>query len=181
MPFLIRQASPHRNRDGHTGSLWLGGADDVTKAHDDGFNVVVLCADEFQPARHIIATEDMEVIHAPNDDSENPLTRDQLTVAIAASRVVVKRFKEGKKVLVSCMQGRNRSGLVMALALHRLAESPEERARLAEKSLNQAAAFSWDKTVGLIIYDIRDDGTLDGKWTIAGKDGIGTEILIPLK
>lgn len=44
-----------------------------------------------------------------------------------------------------------------------------------------AASYVMGKTVGLIIYDIRDDGTLDGKWTIAGKDGVGTEILIPIK
>lgn len=127
MAHLIRQAVAFREK--HGGSLWQGGADDVTKAHGDGFDVIILCADEFQPARHIIATELMEVVHAPNDDSENPLTRDQLTTAIAASRVVAARFREGKKVLVSCMQGRNRSGLVTALALHRLYGMTGERCR----------------------------------------------------
>jgi protein-tyrosine phosphatase len=127
MAHLIRQSTSHR--ESHGGSLWQGGADDVTKAHGEGFQVVVLCAEEFQPARHIIATEDMEVIHAPNDDSEKPLTRDQLTTAIAASRVVASRFRQGKKVLVSCMQGRNRSGLVTALALHRIYGMAGERCR----------------------------------------------------
>jgi hypothetical protein len=127
MPFLIRQAQPHPSRDGHQGSLWLGGADDVIS--DDGYDVIILCADEFQPAAHIIARPGVQVVHAPNDDSESPLTRDQATTAIAASRVAARAFKKGKKVLVSCMQGRNRSGLVMALTLHRLYGMAGERCR----------------------------------------------------
>lgn len=127
MPYLIRQAVKHSAREGHTGSLWLGGADDV--ASGEHYDLIVLCADEFQPEAHIIAKPGTEVIHAPNDDSERPLTRQQACVAIAASRAVAKAFKSGKKVLVSCMQGRNRSGLVMALTLHRLYGMAGERCR----------------------------------------------------
>ncbi len=125
MAHLIRQSVPIR--EAHGGSLWQGGADDVTSSA--GYDVIILCADEFQPARHIIATKDMEVVHAPNDDSEKPLTREQLTTAIAASRVAASRFRDGKKVLISCMQGRNRSGLVTALTLHRLYGMAGERCR----------------------------------------------------
>lgn len=127
MPYLIRQAQPHPSRDGHGGSLWLGGADDVTAGGD--YALIILCADEFQPAAHIIAKPGVQVVHAPNDDSSNPLTRQQATVAIAASRVAARAFREGKKVLISCMQGRNRSGLVMALTLHRLYGMAGERCR----------------------------------------------------
>ena len=35
--------------------------------------------------------------------------------------------------------------------------------------------------VGLVIYKIEDNGRLDGVWTVAGRDGTGTEILTPLK
>ena len=118
MASLIRQASEDPSRDGHSGSLWQGGADDV--ASGEHFDVIVLCAEEFQPASHIIAKPGTQVVHAPNDDSGHPLSREQATVAIAASRVAARAFREGKKVLISCMQGRNRSGLVTALALHRL-------------------------------------------------------------
>lgn len=42
-----------------------------------------------------------------------------------------------------------------------------------------AAGYVLGKKVGLVIYEIRNDGTLDGIWTVADEDGSGTEILIP--
>jgi hypothetical protein len=42
-----------------------------------------------------------------------------------------------------------------------------------------AAGYVLGEKVGLIIYEIRDDGTLDGLWTIADQEGVGTELLIP--
>jgi opacity protein-like surface antigen len=42
-----------------------------------------------------------------------------------------------------------------------------------------AAAYALGDKVGLIIYEIRDDGPLDGAWTIADQAGVGTELLIP--
>ena len=33
--------------------------------------------------------------------------------------------------------------------------------------------------VGLVIYQVQSDGTLDGLWTIAGQEGVGTETLTP--
>jgi hypothetical protein len=42
-----------------------------------------------------------------------------------------------------------------------------------------AAAYQLGKDVGLVIYKIHPDGTLDGLWTIAGQDGNGTEVLTP--
>lgn len=44
-----------------------------------------------------------------------------------------------------------------------------------------AAAYIFDNgEVGLLIYEVLDDGTLDGTWTIADIEGAGTEILTPL-
>ena len=42
-----------------------------------------------------------------------------------------------------------------------------------------AAAYVLGNDVGLIIYNVGDDGTLDGIWTIAGKNGAVTEVLTP--
>jgi hypothetical protein len=42
-----------------------------------------------------------------------------------------------------------------------------------------AAAYSLKDKIGLVIYEIRGDDTLDGVWTIADEDGSGTELLIP--
>lgn len=127
MAHLIRQGVNHPSREGHTGSLWQGGIDDVMAGIP--YDMLVLCADEFQPAAHIVAKANVEVVHAPNDDSGTPLTRGQVCLAIAASRVAARAFREGKKVLISCAQGRNRSGLVTALTLHRLYGFSGDRAR----------------------------------------------------
>ncbi len=44
-----------------------------------------------------------------------------------------------------------------------------------------AAGYTLQDKVGLIIYELGDDGTLDGTWTIADEDGYGTEVLVPQK
>jgi hypothetical protein len=42
-----------------------------------------------------------------------------------------------------------------------------------------AASYSAGQAVGLIIYEIRPDGRMEGLWTIADQNGVGTETLIP--
>jgi hypothetical protein len=42
-----------------------------------------------------------------------------------------------------------------------------------------AAAYVLGDVFGLVVYKVDGDGTLDGLWTIAGKDGNGTEVLSP--
>lgn len=44
-----------------------------------------------------------------------------------------------------------------------------------------AAGYVMGKDIGLIIYKATADGTLRGVWTIAGKNGAGTEILTPAR
>ncbi|WP_102959537.1 hypothetical protein [Mangrovicella endophytica] len=34
---------------------------------------------------------------------------------------------------------------------------------------------------GLVVYEMKPDGTLDGLWTIADTDGVGTETLTPIR
>jgi hypothetical protein len=50
---------------------------------------------------------------------------------------------------------------------------------LANKSF--AAAYKLGNDVGLIVYELRPDGSLVGYWTIADKSGAGTETLTPVK
>lgn len=40
-----------------------------------------------------------------------------------------------------------------------------------------AAAYVLGDAIGLVVYKVNGDGTLDGAWTITGKDGSGTETL----
>ncbi len=41
------------------------------------------------------------------------------------------------------------------------------------------AGYELDGTVGLVIYMVQPDGSLDGRWTVAGVNAVGTEVLIP--
>jgi hypothetical protein len=82
-----------------------------------GFHVLVLCAQEFQPAAE--SFPGLTVVHAGIDDAH--LTDEEGRTATDAAHFVAKFWRDGARVLVTCRQGRNRSGLVMALALHELA------------------------------------------------------------
>lgn len=42
-----------------------------------------------------------------------------------------------------------------------------------------AAAYVMGNSVGLVIYKVNDDGSMEGLWTIAGQGGTGTETLTP--
>ena len=42
-----------------------------------------------------------------------------------------------------------------------------------------AAGYVLGESVGLVIYEIKDNGVLDGLWTVADTDGVGTETLSP--
>ena len=42
-----------------------------------------------------------------------------------------------------------------------------------------AAAYEMDGQVGLLLYRMEADGSLEGTWTITGERGAGTEVLIP--
>ncbi|MFB9950481.1 hypothetical protein ACFFP0_16605 [Rhizobium puerariae] len=42
-----------------------------------------------------------------------------------------------------------------------------------------SAAYVMGKAVGLVVYEVKDDGSLEGAWTISGQDGSGTETLTP--
>jgi len=92
------------------------------------FDLVVLCADEHQlegvarpfgPRAH--------VLRVPLDDSGRPPTSGEVRLASAAGRAVAKTYKRGGlRILTTCQQGRNRSGLVNALALVELGFRPTD-------------------------------------------------------
>lgn len=48
-----------------------------------------------------------------------------------------------------------------------------------QNALAAGYAFSNGK-IGLVVYEIMADGTLDGVWTVADQDGAGTEVLTPM-
>jgi protein-tyrosine phosphatase len=87
--------------------LWMGGRPSPEACQ--AFDVVVLCAEEHQPELPC------ETVNAPIDDAK-PTEAEILTVIKTAKRVNALR-SQGRRVLVTCYEGRNRSGLVVALAM----------------------------------------------------------------
>ena len=82
-------------------------------------DAIVLTAVEYQPPADLFPGA--EVLHVPlEDDASRPLRVDEIAVAIRAGRRVAKRLLAGRRVLVSCAMGLNRSALVAALAMHEI-------------------------------------------------------------
>jgi protein-tyrosine phosphatase len=80
-------------------------------------DVIVLAALEYQPAADQFPG--VEVHHVPLDDAPNrPLRDDEITAATQAGSRVARRLRAGRRVLVTCAMGLNRSGLIAALAMH---------------------------------------------------------------
>ena len=42
-----------------------------------------------------------------------------------------------------------------------------------------SAGYVLGDAVGLLVYEIMEDGSMEGIWTVAGQDGTGTETLTP--
>lgn len=84
---------------------------------ESGFDVLVLCADEYQPDAERFPG--LEVVHAPMFDEQIDLETIE-RASVAASQVADLVRDGAKKVLVTCAVGHNRSGLVTGLILHDL-------------------------------------------------------------
>jgi len=83
------------------------------------FDVVVLAAQEYQDLQG-----PYEVMRVPLDDGPmpDPLTRARIR---SAAREIARRVRNGQRVLVTCWQGRNRSGVLAGLALVELGLHPQ--------------------------------------------------------
>lgn len=90
------------------------------------FDVLVLCAREYQPKPASLYYPRKTVLYAPLDDSGRPPTRDEIGIAATTSRAALRAYQHGKRVLVTCWMGRNRSGLVTGLILMQLGYSSLE-------------------------------------------------------
>jgi hypothetical protein len=99
------------------GVLAQGGIDAALRSRGSGWGVIVLAAQERQPDRRIFAPW-TRVVYAPIDDAI--LTPREAYTAEIASAIVADALRAGQSVMSTCAQGRNRSGLVSALALTKL-------------------------------------------------------------
>jgi protein-tyrosine phosphatase len=102
------------------GGLWVGGAPPPGN-YADRFDVLVFTAEEYQPDdRHFPGAR---VRRFPFDDSVRPSDEDLMT-AWTAAEAVARDLRRGRRVLVTCAMGRNRSAFVAALALHIVTGEP---------------------------------------------------------
>ena len=119
--------------------LYIGSAPPIGRAVKDArFDMLVLCAKEYQ----FPFFERVEVVYAPNDDTCKRFpTEQEFRIAYNASERVAQAYADGRRVLITCMQGRNRSGLVMALALRRIfGMSGTEARKLVQRKRERALA-----------------------------------------
>lgn len=78
------------------------------------FEVIVLAAWEYQPNMPGFH----EVMHVPLDDEfERPVTIEDTRRIRSAAQAVAQHVRDGRRVLVTCHHGRNRSGVIAGLAL----------------------------------------------------------------
>jgi hypothetical protein len=95
-------------------NLWMGGYPPPDARLGEHFDCLVLCAREYQVPE---CFGDVQVAQAMLDDSGCCMTKEEQQQAVKAAGRVIKWLNDGLKVLVTCFAGRNRSGLVSAIAL----------------------------------------------------------------
>jgi len=81
---------------------------------DAGFDVLILCASEFQPPAKLFPG--VRVIHCDIDDA--PMSQEIWTRARSAAQEAAACIQRGDRVLSTCAFGWNRSGLVDAMIQH---------------------------------------------------------------
>lgn len=101
-------------------TLWIGSAPPTGIAIGRaGFHSLLLCARQYQPKASMFPGVD--VVHAPfDDDPTRKLTDSECQLVHVASTVAAKKAMSGQKVLVTCVAGIDRSGLVTSLALWKI-------------------------------------------------------------
>lgn len=93
--------------------LYIGGAPQADALRTDGrFQVVVLCATDYQPK----TLPGVKLLRAPFNDIRE-LDEQAQKIVLSAARAVHKLRRGGARVLVTCVAGVNRSSLVTAVAL----------------------------------------------------------------
>lgn len=92
------------------------------------FDTIVLAAQEYQPDM-----PGFEVIRVPLDDSGPPPTEQERALIYKTAPRIARRVRAGKRVLCTCWQGRNRSGVLAGLALVELGVPGREAAQLIQR------------------------------------------------
>ncbi|HEY5657332.1 MAG TPA: dual specificity protein phosphatase family protein [Myxococcota bacterium] len=95
---------------------------------DHGFDVIVWCAMEAQPTRLKPPAGKSSILFPMDDNPYVPITQNDARLLHGLADQLAKHVRAGRKVLVTCWEGRNRSGIVSALTLMRLKRMRPETA-----------------------------------------------------
>jgi protein-tyrosine phosphatase len=111
----VAELTKTMNADKVGRNLWIGAVPTNPATVDKHFDALVLTAREFQDVFPVHKYPGTELILAPLDD-DRPTAVDRVT-ALKAALDVYDLNKKGKKVLVTCAKGVNRSALIAGLAM----------------------------------------------------------------
>jgi protein-tyrosine phosphatase len=101
--------------------LFVGAAPRPGMIKPDDFDVLWLTTEEYQPPGDAFPGVDVHRVKL-NDDPDKRLDLDALEKAMHAGRKVAREVADGKRVLVTCARGLNRSAFVAAIALMTLGQ-----------------------------------------------------------
>lgn len=88
--------------------------------HFAKFHTIVFCAEEMQPKVRGLPP-DRRAVYCPMDDNfYRPVTREEIGLLMGLAKQLAVEAKEGRKVLITCAQGVNRSGLVTGMTVMHL-------------------------------------------------------------
>ncbi len=115
---------------------------------DAGFSTLILCAQRreyrvtypfYTPVERAFSGVQLFVVDL-DDNYDSPLTEQEFLRAQTAAHLVKQTVRDQKNALVTCVMGRNRSGLVTALALRSLCDWPGEKAMTQVRKMRNAPA-----------------------------------------
>lgn len=115
-------------------NLWIGSAPEVLPRN---FDAIVFAAAEIQP--DFGDPPEQLLLYAPLLDEDIAKDPEQRWWATQTAERVAHLVRTNRRVLVTCNQGWNRSGLITALALRFLDYSTEEAIRLVRAARGEDA------------------------------------------
>lgn len=100
-------------------NLWVGGLPTDPAAVDKNFDAIVLAAKQHQDIFPVHKFPNTKLILAPLEDEPNStgMSSQERALALKAALEVHDLNKKGKKVLVTCAAGVNRSALIAGLSM----------------------------------------------------------------
>lgn len=94
-------------------------------------DLIVLSDMEYQPAAS--SFPGIEIVRVMLNDYR-PATPEEYAAAVKASEVTADWYRAGKRILITCGAGLNRSGLITGLTLRRLGYSTDEAIALIQRA-----------------------------------------------